>query len=1072
MLAANSQPLPSTLSWQDLELSARLLSIDHSFILLTSFVQNRFNSQPEIYKQFLEILQTYQREAKPIHDVYAQVTSLFHSAPDLLEDFKQFLPDTTGQAKAQASSRVALAEETSNMRGEPGYTAQAQTPRPAAKMPPMGQFDPPSTSKDNKKRRGGPSGQNGPSATDAATGTGRMPVQVGNTNKRQKIANQRQPPVEQVVTSPSLTPALPEPMPPFPNLNGTIEEIGFFERVKKQISNRATYSEFLKLVNLYANDVIDKYTLSDRVQGFLGPNHDLEAYFKDFLGIEDVDATYEAKPRIDSGRVNLSHCRSLGPSYRHLPKRDQEKPCKGRDGMCFEVLNDVWASHPTWASEDSGFVAHRKNQHEEALHRIEEERHDYDFHIESCQRTIQLMEPLVTQFRVMTDAERDAYRLQQGFGSASASIPKRIIMKVYGREVGSRILTELYNKPLSVMPIVLNRLKQKLEEWKSTQREWEKVWRDSINKQFWKSLDHQGINIRTSDKKAFQQKQLITDIQNKYEEAKKKRENGETAKRYHLEYKFEDVEVIVDTTRLMLVTLAHDRNDRNGFTQSDQDRVRAWILDFVPRFFGLNSEEFAESMRFEVSDPIVDQDGNDSDEAGPRRGRKVPLFRRIFDKRNGNTDSAMNSKESTPLPTTEHDMDVDEEPASEDIEEERPLPVWINLTYAPGGTPQERVPLEEVYDHTTFNLYANANIYCFFRMFEMLYSRLLGIKNSESHVREAIRRQIGSEERKKVAVELRMIDKGPEYFFGSLKATSSHHYYYEMIQMIGELMQGTTEMSHLEETLRRYYNKTGWQLYTVDKLLTHLLRFVANILLGDFKDKSVDITNLFFKDRERAESTRRQELEYRKQVQNMSKDKEGEIYAISYVRLPMISPARVVANRPQTPDDKICTIRYFPKEAPTFDSDALTDDQLWQYYVASYAMREPTEGIDLNAMRKVHLQRNIPLQPANLDQAVREAILNSVSNDDQTAFISPDNYKLLLNARHVWHREPLPEGGKSFSVVGRVNGSKKFRKGFNEEPAWMQDADERAVGAKKDAWSEGLESGFRDAQDDAADEMM
>jgi paired amphipathic helix protein Sin3a len=165
--------------------------------LLINLFQNRFAQQPEIYKQFLEILQTYQRESKPIQDVYSQVTQLFGSAPDLLEDFKQFLPESAAHAKAQASARAAVNDDmilpTSNVRGDPGYgggqIAQAQTPRPAAKMPPMGQFDPPSTSKENKKRRGGPGAtatQGPPIALDSslgAQGSRAGAVQVGNANK-------------------------------------------------------------------------------------------------------------------------------------------------------------------------------------------------------------------------------------------------------------------------------------------------------------------------------------------------------------------------------------------------------------------------------------------------------------------------------------------------------------------------------------------------------------------------------------------------------------------------------------------------------------------------------------------------------------------------------------------------------------------------------------------------------------------------------------------------------------------------------------------------------------------------
>jgi paired amphipathic helix protein Sin3a len=125
------------------------------------------------------------------------VTELFSTAPDLLEDFKQFLPESAAQAKAQAAARAAAEEMTvSNVRGDSGYTgsqiAQAQTPRPAAKMPPMGQFDPPSTSKENKKRRGGPGQQSsaqtgGPSTSIENIGGAQASkigaVQVGNANK-------------------------------------------------------------------------------------------------------------------------------------------------------------------------------------------------------------------------------------------------------------------------------------------------------------------------------------------------------------------------------------------------------------------------------------------------------------------------------------------------------------------------------------------------------------------------------------------------------------------------------------------------------------------------------------------------------------------------------------------------------------------------------------------------------------------------------------------------------------------------------------------------------------------------
>jgi paired amphipathic helix protein Sin3a len=130
-------------------LAELLLSLLKPIIhLLTIYVKNRFQDRPEIYKQFLEILQTYQRESKPIQDVYAQVTLLFGTAPDLLEDFKQFLPDSAAQAKAAAAAKAA--EEVAAM------ATSAQTPRQQFdKMPAVGNFSVsgPNVDKGNKKRQ-------------------------------------------------------------------------------------------------------------------------------------------------------------------------------------------------------------------------------------------------------------------------------------------------------------------------------------------------------------------------------------------------------------------------------------------------------------------------------------------------------------------------------------------------------------------------------------------------------------------------------------------------------------------------------------------------------------------------------------------------------------------------------------------------------------------------------------------------------------------------------------------------------------------------------------------------------
>ena len=258
-------------------------------------------------------------------------------------------------------------------------------------------------------------------------------------------------------------------MAPSKNVNGISEELTFFDRVKKFLADKKSFNEFLKLCNLFTQDLIDKNTLFHKAHSFIGSNTELTTWFKNFVQYDGRDEIIENKPKIPGDKVVLSNCRGLGPSYRLLPKRERLRTCGGRDEMCRQVLNDEWVSHPTWASEDSGFIAHRKNNHEEALHRIEEERHDYDINIEACLRTIQLMEPIVQQMQMMTLAERTAYVLPPGIGGQSETIYQRVIKKIYDRGEGGRVIDEMFKRPHAVLPVLLKRLKQKAEEWKLSQ---------------------------------------------------------------------------------------------------------------------------------------------------------------------------------------------------------------------------------------------------------------------------------------------------------------------------------------------------------------------------------------------------------------------------------------------------------------------------------------------------------------------------------------------------------------------------------------------------------------------------
>jgi paired amphipathic helix protein Sin3a len=164
-------------------------------------------------------------------------------------------------------------------------------------------------------------------------------------------------------------------------------------------------------------------------------------------------------------------------------------------------------------------------------------------------------------------------------------------------------------------------------------------------------------------------------------------------------------------------------------------------------------------------------------------------------------------------------------------------------------------------------------------MFVYLYERLLKLKTYEEDVRRIVNRA----KEPKAAQRLKMLDKQPEDFF---KDTSpSANYYQQVLDMFHDQIQGESDMNFIEETLRRYYLGEGWQLYSFDRLLSSLVRFALAVVSHDNKDKSVDIYNLFKKDRVNDTTTHKNEISYRKAVEKYAKD--ADTYRITYVRPPL-----------------------------------------------------------------------------------------------------------------------------------------------------------------------------------------
>jgi paired amphipathic helix protein Sin3a len=250
------------------------------------------------------------------------------------------------------------------------------------------------------------------------------------------------------------------------------------------------------------------------------------------------------------------------------------------------VLNNEWVSHPTWASEEAGFVAHKKNSFEEVIHRCEDERHEYQIQLEGLSRTIGILEPLATRLNEMPPEERSALRLRPELGGQSRWIYVRTLKKVYGKDAGLEIYQALQDAPAVAVPVVLARLKQKNEEWRRAQREWSHTWRQVDARNFYKSLDHTGINFKQNDKKTITTKAFVTEIEGVRTEQEQQHQQARARPActrgslgFQLTYSFADSGVLYDALKLVYSYLDHNQAT---YSLAERRSVERFLRAFMP----------------------------------------------------------------------------------------------------------------------------------------------------------------------------------------------------------------------------------------------------------------------------------------------------------------------------------------------------------------------------------------------------------------------------------------------------------------------------------------------------------
>jgi paired amphipathic helix protein Sin3a len=405
-----------------------------------------------------------------------------------------------------------------------------------------------------------------------------------------------------------------------------------------------------------------------------------------------------------------------------------------------------------------------------------------------------------------------------------------------------------------------------------------------------KSLDHMGLHVKSADKKNFAMKHLIDSIKTKHEEQRRQRTTKVKGMPSQFVYEFSDRSVIVDVLRLMIFYI----NNSSQHNSAERRRISEFFEKFITVFFDLPEELVADR----TNDIARETPDDDLDDATPSelpngRGRRAnnvkrtDLRRGVLDRaRNGTRgrsakeDSATGSKESTPDVDSvgEDDAgDATEDQATSEVTNDR----WLALPGAAavqGTRPLDAADLELIADQPFkrdfYSLFCNSTIYVFFSIFQTLYRRFKEIKESEDEaIAEGKRAKVP-----KPAKEIGLLDDQVDYY----APAGPEGYYGRTLTMVEDFILGDLEEARFQDFLRHYYLKKGWQLYTVVDLLKSLSRQAIICSSNDSKERTPDLIEQFYHDKESKETSFNAEINLRKQADKYIKD--GELFVIRWVR--------------------------------------------------------------------------------------------------------------------------------------------------------------------------------------------
>lgn len=216
------------------------------------------------------------------------------------------------------------------------------------------------------------------------------------------------------------------------------------------------------------------------------------------------------------------------------------------------------------------------NAFEEALFRVEDDRHEMDMLIETSNSALALLRGMMDRVLNLPETAQRLYSFSE---EDAGPITLRAVERIYGRH-GKEMRTKVLEAPAIALPIVIKRLEQKKQEWSAIWHDMQADWLTVDECNHKRSLDHRAVPFKRLDKKQFGTKGMMNELHEAWERSKEwfptnsvaaSEEHGDFVLKSGSRESFDDAFVVL-AVYLQLIT------DRN----TSRDMLEMWRTFFEP----------------------------------------------------------------------------------------------------------------------------------------------------------------------------------------------------------------------------------------------------------------------------------------------------------------------------------------------------------------------------------------------------------------------------------------------------------------------------------------------------------